>query len=637
MTQEIMTSVPVSGGPAPAEVPATAAAAGQRGWRCWRPTIAVVLVFGFGLLVLIAVSSVMWVALGTAQKNTIALLRQTADFSVAGLIDQIGYHLGSAQQQSEFLAEMMQRGEIDSGNREKLGDAMLGALAAAPQVTGIAYFSAQGWSLRVGRGDHGPLRLFDPLEPDEEIQRVVTEMKGGKGSAWGGIFWVPTLHQPHLAVATPVYRNGGYVGVISSVVSMRALSIFVDDYALQTGLHPFVLYGPRQVLAHPSLIGEVPGLGPQKPLPALAEVDDPLLAAIWNDDRQSLELLEGFSGSLLGHRRKVGDDFVYYLYRVIGGYGPQQLYMGVYALDSEIDSSETDRVALAGWIGLAILALALLAAVVLGRAIARPVRDLASAAQAISTFDFRRAPQAKGSAFRELDSAAQAFNAMLGGLRWFETYVPRSLVLRLIRLGEDGVESEERQVTVMFTDIVGFTTASQRLTPHDTADFLNHHFGLLAAAIEASGGTLDKYMGDAVMAFWGAPDDQPDHAERACRAALAIEQALAADNRARGVQGLPPVRLRIGLHSGPAIVGNIGAPGRVNYTLIGDTVNLANRLEAYGKEESGGTGNAPAMVILLSAATRALLGPPWRVVDLGEHEMRGRAGPIGVFRLLGEA
>src|SRR3546814_18444774 len=99
--------------------------------------------------------------------------------------------------------------------------------------------------------------------------------------------------------------------------------------------------------------------------------------------------------------------------------------------------------------------------------------------------------------------------------------------MRLIRHGEDGVESEERQVTVMFTDIAGFTTASQQLTPHDTADFLNHHFGLIAAAIDETGGTLDKYMGDAVMAFWGAPDDQPDHDERACRAALSNANAPA--------------------------------------------------------------------------------------------------------------
>jgi class 3 adenylate cyclase len=95
--------------------------------------------------------------------------------------------------------------------------------------------------------------------------------------------------------------------------------------------------------------------------------------------------------------------------------------------------------------------------------------------------------------------------------------------------------------------------------------------------------------------------------------------------------------MRIGLHSGPAIVGNIGAPGRVNYTLIGDTVNVANRLEAYGKEASSvGAGADSAAMILLSAATRDRLGPGWRVEDLGEHQMRGRAGRIGVFRLLSE-
>src|SRR3546814_5271453 len=101
---------------------------------------------------------------------------------------------------------------------------------------------------------------------------------------------------------------------------------------------------------------------------------------------------------------------------------------------------------LSGWLGFGILTLALLTAVEIGRSIARPVRDLAAAAQAVSAFDFRRAPQAKASAFREHDSAAEAFNAMLSGLRWFETYVPRSLVMRLIRLGEGGVRSEERRV-----------------------------------------------------------------------------------------------------------------------------------------------------------------------------------------------
>ena len=603
--------------------------------RGWRPTIAGVLISGFGLLVLVAVSAVLLVALGTAQKNTVALLRQTADTAVAGLIDRIDIHLGAAREQSEFLARIVATGDIDPGNREELADAMLGALAAAPQVTGIGFFTQEGWSLRIGRDAGGTLRLYEQEEADPEIRRLVSETKADSGARWGGVFWVPSLKQPHLAVTTPVIQEGRYIGVVSSVVSVQALSLFVDDYALQTGFHPYIFYGRDKVLAHPSLIdgGQGLGLGSEKPLPGLEEVGDPLLADIWNEDKQPLDLLADFRGSLLGHWRELPGDEVYYLYRVIGGYGPRQLYMGVYVRNSEVDSSETDRLALAGWIGLAILVLSLLTAVVLGRKIARPVRDLAEAARAVSTFDFRRVPRAKGSAFRELNSAASAFNAMLSGLRWFETYVPRSLVLRLIQLGEDGVQSEERQVTVIFTDIAGFTAASQKLAPRETADFLNHHFGLLAAEIEATGGTLDKYIGDSVMAFWGAPDDQPDHAERACRAALAIDAALARDNRARAQQSLPPVRIRIGVHSGPAIVGNIGAPGRVNYTLIGDTVNLANRLEAFGKEVAA---EAHPAVILLSEATRAQLGPAWRVEDLGAHQMRGRAGEIGVFRLRGE-
>lgn len=627
MAQDSMTNAPArAGGKNEAE-------ASRR--RVWRPTIAGVLIFGFGLLVLVAVSSVMLVALGTAQKNTAALLRQTADTAVAGLIDRIDIHLGAAREQSEFLARVIDAGDVDPADRDQLGDVMLGALAAAPQVTGIGYFSLEGWSLRVGGDAGNTLRIYDREEPDPEVRRLVSETTADTGSRWGGVFWVPSLKQAHLAVTTPVVQQGQYVGVVSSVVSIQALSLFVDDYALQTGFHPFILYGRDKVLAHPSLIDGGQGLGPQKPLPDLTEVGDPQLGGIWEPDKRPFDFLEDSSSSLLGHFRQLPDEEVYYLYRVIGGYGPRQLYMGVYARDSEIESSETDRLAVAGWIGLAILAFSLLTAVVLGRFIARPVVDLAAAARAVSAFDFGSMRQAKGSAFRELDSAAQAFNSMLGGLRWFETYVPRSLVLRLIRLGEGGVQSEERQVTVMFTDIVGFTAASQQLSPRETAAFLNRHFELLASEIEATGGTLDKYMGDAVMAFWGAPDDQPDHAERACRAAQAIAEALKADNRRRVDRGLPTVGLRIGLHSGSAIVGNIGAPGRVNYTLIGDTVNLANRLEAYGKELRHHEG--PAVTILISEATRAQLGPGWQVEDLGRHQMRGRAGAIGVYRLLGES
>ncbi|WP_420345759.1 adenylate/guanylate cyclase domain-containing protein [Pelagibius sp.] len=634
-----MTSIPDPGTPTqplPDALPAAAAGKGAApSRRRWRPTIAAVLSVGFGLLVLVAVSLVMWVSLSTAGKNTMSLLRETAELTVESLIGEIGFYLGAARQQSEFLAGVVARGEVDVEDRQALGDAMMGALAAAPQVTGIGYFSAEGWSLRVGRGPEGVMRLYDEVEPDPAIRELVAENAEESDTFWGGVFWVPSLEEPHLTVTTPLFRDGDYLGVVSSVVSVQVLSDSVQNFEIQSGLHAFVLYGRDRVLAHSSLIDNVAGLGPDKPLPGLDEVDDSQLADIWAEDKQRMDLLEDSSSSLLGHLVLRDDDEIFYLYRVVGGYGPEQLYMGVHASDDEIDQTEFERLVLAAWVGLAVLALALLTAVVLSRGIARPVRDLAEAARAISSFDFRRVPPAKGSAFRELDSASGAFNSMLNGLRWFETYVPRALVLRLIRLGEDAIRSEERQVSVIFTDIVGFTGASQNMTAHQLADFLNHHFALLAAEVEKTEGTVDKYIGDSVMAFWGAPDEQPDHAARACRAALNIAAALKVDNRQRAAQGLPEVHLRIGIHSGAAVVGNIGAPGRVNYTLIGDTVNLANRLEAYGKQVGNGTGEAGPATILISQSTRAGLGDEFAVEDLGLHEMRGRSGQIKVFRLLG--
>ncbi len=115
----------------------------------------------------------------------------------------------------------------------------------------------------------------------------------------------------------------------------------------------------------------------------------------------------------------------------------------------------------------------------------------------------------------------------------------------------------------MFTDIVGFTPLSEDMPPADVAAMLNRHFEMLNACIEAEDGTLDKFIGDATMAFWGAPEPTPDHAARACRAALGIARALEADAAASET----PVSVKIALHTGPLIVGNIGAQSRMNYTV----------------------------------------------------------------------
>lgn len=206
----------------------------------------------------------------------------------------------------------------------------------------------------------------------------------------------------------------------------------------------------------------------------------------------------------------------------------------------------------------------------------------------------------------------------------FAMYVSRAVVDEMIadprrlRLG-----GERRELTLLFTDLAGFTALSERLAPESVAAVINLYLNEMTRIVMDSGGTVDKFIGDAVMAFWGAPLEDPRHAARAVRAAQDMQAAMAALQPRFAALGAGPLRLRIGLHSGPAIVGNMGSDRRFDYTALGDTVNLASRLE--GANKAYGTG------ILLTADTAAQLGgeTPLRRVD--RVRVKGKGIPVDIF------
>ena len=194
--------------------------------------------------------------------------------------------------------------------------------------------------------------------------------------------------------------------------------------------------------------------------------------------------------------------------------------------------------------------------------------------------------------------------------------------------GPGGAERHEtREVSVLFVDLVNFTSRCETLEPQEVARFLGEFFTLASDSLFEFGGTLDKFIGDAVMAFFGAPLEQPDHAERAVLAALALRRRLKAWNHERQLAGLDVVEARMGVNSGLVTVGEIGSANRVDYTVLGNTVNVAARLEETVAE--------PGQIVI-GAATQRAVAHLFPTQHLGNVQLRGLQGKLPVFRLLTE-
>ncbi len=594
-------------------------------------SLTVTLATSISALLLVAVLSVLFIGLWSGAKNTQELLQQQASMILTSTSDKVRTHLEPARNQVTFLGRLIASGDLDPTRRGSMIDTFKGGMSAAPQLDSVLFIDHAYQGTGLARSDTGLVEFLRDYSTDQAVRDGFDEAQKAGKAFWGEPLWLPSINKTLLNYRVPVTYAGGKTGLLVASVTVSELSSYLGDLDPNIGSNVFILHDRNNVLAHPNLAGRGGERSEQDPLPSLAQTGDPVLAAFWQaEDRFPLEISAGsdVKGHVLG---LFGDEYVF-IYQDLPGYGPTPWTVGTYFRSAEVDA-EFRRLLWAALAGLATLLVALAGAIWLGRTIAQPVVDTALAASRIGQLDISDTPKLAGSAFRELNDQAIAFNTMLDGLKWFETYVPKKLVRRLISQDADQFPSSvERDVTVMFTDIVGYSGLSEGIAADQVARLLNQHFGLLSGCIEAEDGTVDKFIGDSVMAFWGAPDHYEDHADRAVRAALAIERALDEDNKARVAAGEAAIKIRIGLHSGPVTVGNIGAPGRINYTIIGDNVNLAQRLEQLGKQFTDPSLKR-SVTTLLTAATADQLTSEHDLDDLGDQTVRGRNGKIRVYRL----
>ena len=208
----------------------------------------------------------------------------------------------------------------------------------------------------------------------------------------------------------------------------------------------------------------------------------------------------------------------------------------------------------------------------------------------------------------------------------FSTYLPPAIVNKIVDAPDKlNLGGEKKEITVLFSDIRGFTSMSEAVTAEQLAQILALYFQPMTEAIFDQGGTLDKYIGDAIMALFNAPLDQADHAAAACRAAIAMQYAQLRVNEVLAKDGMPTIRTGIGVNTGQAVVGNLGSSIRFNYTAIGDAVNLASRLESSTKKM--------ACDILIGETTYALVKDVLPCKALGEISVAGKELPQTIYEL----
>jgi adenylate cyclase len=288
------------------------------------------------------------------------------------------------------------------------------------------------------------------------------------------------------------------------------------------------------------------------------------------------------------------------------------------------------RKAIATSVGICLIGLLLsgLVIIALYRQITGPINGLVEETEKIRSFELDE-PVTVTARLKEIQKLVTAITSMKTGLVSFKKYVPAQLVRELIEANQEAkISGERRELTMLFSDIADFTSISEALKPKELTAQLSEYLNATTEIIMNEHGTVDKYIGDAVMAFWGAPLAHPKHAAAACRAALLAQKKIEEMNAVWAAQGRPTFHTRIGINTGEVIVGNMGSEQRLNYTVIGDPVNLASRLEGINKNYK------TRIIISQNTYDRCKDDVEVRILDFAT--VKGKAEVVTIYELLAE-
>ncbi len=581
------------------------AAGPQRVFRpVYRPgrrqrSLALVTAFTIGGFAFLALALVMSLFVYFGRVETSRAIAFEGDTVVRTVLDQVEDHMAVADETLDGLRAVLEDEPVLARNDGAMRQLLTHGLIGPRQIAALSFVRADGRAWRAER-ESGTVAADDIYQLPElnvwmaDARRSGPGVSGPEANAWSLPRANSALDLPIVMRRAPVWDGDRFAGLLVASVSLAELSSYAAILSERlsektpdgTNRTAFILFGRDLVLAHPRL-GMAMGAAR---LPSTQEIGDPVLARMWDDP----EPVPGAPKMrhATAHWNEQNGDIQVFIYAITTAFGPVPWTVGAHFNASD-GGSPVDRFQ-------TLLMLAITATLVVtglgmlvGKRMAQPFSRFSAQMSAVTRMNLAEVTDLPRSSVREVDQASRSFNAMVGALRRIERHLPGNFVDRLVRgrIGEPHLETAA--VTVLFTDIAGFTHIAEALPAEETAQLLADHYADIARAVTSVGGTIDKFVGDGVMTYWSEMEHGDDHAAKALSSIAVIRQAIArrnvehaecpGDGREGGSVPLPRIAVRYGLHSGTALVGEIGE-SRLTHTVIGDVVNVADRLQKAAKD-----------------------------------------------------
>jgi len=393
---------------------------------------------------------------------------------------------------------------------------------------------------------------------------------------WTDAYIGTTSQKPVIGCAYPILNDDGNLGAVACVnIPLENLSLFLSKQNISENSLVFIIDSNDNVIAFPDfskVVLQVSG-SDQLRLRNFGEIDIPHLKQAYlktTDEDQEFFLEENNENYFITIKSIPSE--IGLNWRIITSIPERELLQNVFAIIRRII-----------FVFIGIFIVSIVSIIIISGRITRPIVELSFKNEKLQNFDLELG-QRVNSSIREISQMSDSLFNAAAGLTAFKKYVPADLVRNLIATGQEAnVGGIPKHLTVFFTDIAGFTSISEKSAPDFLMQHLSEYFDNLSNIIMKNNGTIDKYIGDSIMAFWGAPMANENSEIDSCRAALACQNVLDELNKEWSESDKPVMNTRIGIASGDVVVGNMGSSERINYSVIGDSVNLASRLEGINK------------------------------------------------------